>query len=95
MEVRGQARHAGVKEGPKASALVEMAHKILELEGLNDPAKGVSINVGTIEGGKANNIVPDYAMAGFEFRFWDAEAEAATVSRIKEIAARMLDTSIE
>jgi glutamate carboxypeptidase len=88
LEVKGQARHAGVKEGPKASALLEMAHKILELEDLNDPEKGVSVNVGTVEGGQANNIVPDHARAGFEFRFWDTEGETATVSRIKEISAR-------
>jgi len=83
----GQARHAGVKEGPKASAIVELAKLILALEDLNDLNKGISINVGVISGGVANNIVPDNAQATFEFRFRRPEAEIEVVTRIQELAA--------
>ncbi len=83
----GQARHAGVKEGPKASAIVEMARLILALEGLNDLEKGISINVGTVQGGVANNIVPDHAQARLEFRFWDSDTEKEVLARFDEIVA--------
>jgi len=83
----GQARHAGVKEGPKASAIVELARTVLALEGLNDPARGISINVGTVQGGEANNIVPDLARASFEFRFRDSEAEKEVLNKVEEIVS--------
>jgi len=83
----GQARHAGVKEGPKASAIVELSRLILALEALNDLSRGISINVGVISGGIANNIVPDLAQATFEFRFRQPEVEKEVVARIQELAA--------
>ena len=87
LDVTGQARHAGVKEGPKASAIVELARMILALEGLNDHSRGISINVGTVHGGEANNIVPDLARATFEFRFRDSEAEQEVLERVQGIVA--------
>ena len=83
----GQARHAGVKEGPKASAIVELCRLILALEALNDQERGITINVGVISGGVANNIVPDNAQATFEFRFRQPEAEKEVTARIQELAA--------
>jgi glutamate carboxypeptidase len=81
----GQARHAGVKEGPKASAIVELARMVLALEGLNDHERGISINVGTVQGGEANNIVPDHARATFEFRFRDAQTEREILEGIEAV----------
>jgi glutamate carboxypeptidase len=83
----GQARHAGVKEGPKASAIVELAQMVLALEELNDSDRGISINVGTIQGGEANNIVPDLAKATFEFRFRDSEAEKEILEKVEAIVS--------
>jgi glutamate carboxypeptidase len=85
LTVTGKARHAGVKEGPKDSAIVELSRMILALEDLNDPEKGVSINVGKISGGTDTNVVPDNATALFEFRFWDGETERAVLDRIGKI----------
>ena len=81
----GQARHAGVKEGPKASAIVELSRIVLALEELNDHERGISINVGTVQGGEANNIVPDQAKATFEFRFRDSDAEREILDGIDGI----------
>jgi glutamate carboxypeptidase len=81
----GKARHAGVKEGPKASAIVEISRLILALEELNNQDRGISINVGTVKGGVANNIVPDHAQARLEFRFWDWETEKEVLARFEEI----------
>jgi len=87
LTVTGKARHAGVKEGPKDSAIEELSRMILALEDLNDHEKGVSINVGKISGGVDTNIVPDNAQALFEFRFWDPDTEKAVLARIEEIAS--------
>ncbi len=87
LTVSGQARHAGVKEGPKASAIVELARMVLALEELNDHERGIAINVGTIKGGIANNIVPDLARATFEFRFREEGAEKEILERIDGIVS--------
>lgn len=83
----GQARHAGVKEGPKASAIVELARMVLALEELNDHDRGIAINVGTIQGGEANNIVPDLARTTFEFRFRNSQAEKEILAKIDTIVS--------
>jgi len=89
LEATGQARHAGVKEGPKASAIAELARMVLALEGLNDHARGISVNVGTVHGGEANNIVPDLARATFEFRFRDSEAEKEILEKVQYIVGNV------
>jgi len=85
LTVSGKARHAGVKEGPKASAIMELSSMILALEALNDVKSGVSINVGRISGGTVTNMVPDHAEAYFEFRFWNRTTEEKTLEEIKSI----------
>lgn len=67
LTVRGRAGHAA-KGGPKASAIEELAHKILALEALNDDS-GITLNVGQIEGGIGPNTVAERAEALVDARF--------------------------
>ena len=53
----GIAAHAGLNPEGGASAILELAHVVQRLFGLNDQAKGVSINVGKIDGGLGANVV--------------------------------------
>jgi len=85
LSVTGKARHAGVKGGPKASAVVEVSQMVLALEDLNDLEKGISTNVGRIGGGTVTNMVPDHAEAHFEVRFWNRETEEEVLEKIKAI----------
>ncbi|MFV1957398.1 MAG: M20 family metallopeptidase [bacterium] len=85
LTVTGEAHHAGVWKGPKASAVLELSRMIMALEALNDREKKVSLNVGKISGGTASNVIPDLARASFEFRFWDKETENEVLGKIKEI----------
>lgn len=98
LTVTGEAQHAGVWEGPKASAILELSHMVQALEALNDSDRGISLNVGKISGGTTTNVIPDLATASFEFRFWDGDAEKDTLQRINEIvnnpANRMTSASV-
>jgi glutamate carboxypeptidase len=85
LDVTGSPRHAGVKSGPKASAIVELARMVLELEQLNEMGQGIMCNVGVISGGVQTNIVPDQAHAMFEVRYWETAQENQVRSRIREI----------
>jgi glutamate carboxypeptidase len=55
--VKGRAAHAGLSPGEGTSAILELSHQIQRLFALNDPSRGVSVNVGTIDGGVRPNVV--------------------------------------
>ncbi len=88
LTVTGRAGHAGGMKEPKASAIAELARKIPELEALNDWDRGISLNVGTVTGGRATNIIPDHAAARFEYRFWNEENEQDVHRGVEEIVGR-------
>lgn len=68
LEVQGKAAHAGVAPEQGASAVVELAHQILRIQALNDPASGTTVNVGTVQGGTTPNVVPARASAQVDAR---------------------------
>lgn len=69
LTVKGRAGHAAFAGTDKASAILEMAHKTLAIEALNDPNRGISANVGTVTGGIGPNTVAEHAEARLDFRF--------------------------
>ena len=66
--VRGVAAHAGIDPRKGASAVHELAHQIVALEGLRDLERGVSVNVGVIAGGTRGNVVAEEAHAIVDVR---------------------------
>lgn len=56
--VRGRAAHAGARPQDGRSAIRAAARLVLELEALNDTDRGVTVTVGTIQGGTGRNTVP-------------------------------------
>lgn len=66
--VRGQAAHAGLDPGRGASAILELSYMIQALFALNDPARGVTVNVGTIDGGLGPNVVAPESCAVVDVR---------------------------
>ncbi len=67
--IQGKAGHAAFATKQKSSAILELAHKIIEFEALNDFEKGISINVGKIDGGIGPNTIPEFANAQIDFRY--------------------------
>ena len=55
--VEGIAAHAGLDPEGGASAILELSYLIQTLFALNDPARGTTVNVGTIEGGLGPNVI--------------------------------------
>ncbi len=56
--LHGRAAHAGVRPQAGRSAIRAAARLVLELEALNDMERGITVTVGTIEGGTGRNTVP-------------------------------------
>jgi glutamate carboxypeptidase len=61
--VLGRAAHAGTEPEEGVSAILELAHQIEELFALNDPERGITVNVGTIDGGLRPNVIAAEASA--------------------------------
>ncbi len=83
--VKGRAGHAAFAGADKASAILELAHKIIALERLNDYQRKIIVNVGEIKGGIGSNTVADSAVAEIDTRFLvlaHAEETAANIERI-------------
>ena len=66
--VHGEAAHAGLDPGAGASAILELAHVIQQLFALNDLERGVTVNVGTIDGGLRPNVVAPRSTAVIDVR---------------------------
>lgn len=66
--VRGVSAHAGIDPGKGASAILELAHQIVALQSLQDLARGISVNVGVIEGGTRANVIAERASATVDVR---------------------------
>jgi glutamate carboxypeptidase len=67
LHVTGRAAHAA-EPSNGVSAIDELAHQILALKRLGDAAGGVTVNVGLIHGGTAENVVAAEAVAEFDVR---------------------------
>jgi glutamate carboxypeptidase len=66
--VHGVAAHAGVDPSRGASAIHELARQILAVEKLQDPDRGITVNVGLISGGSRTNVVAERAEAAIDLR---------------------------
>ena len=66
--VHGKAAHAGLDPEGGASAILELSHVIQKLFALNDPDAGVTVNVGTIDGGIQPNVVAPHSTCVIDVR---------------------------
>jgi glutamate carboxypeptidase len=78
--VTGRAAHAGASPEQGVSAILELSQQVQELFALSDPEQGVTVNVGTIDGGLRANVVAPEATALVDVRA-PTEAAATAVAR--------------
>jgi glutamate carboxypeptidase len=86
--VEGKAAHAGLDPGAGASAILELSHVIQSLFSLNDLDRGVTVNVGTIDGGLRPNVVAPKSQAVVDVRVAtqkDAEQIESTIRGLESV----------
>ena len=71
MTVKGRASHAGVRHEDGRSAIHELARQIVRIEGKTDYKRGITCNVGLINGGTGVNVVPAECTAEIDLRVPD------------------------
>ena len=84
-EVDGVAAHAGINPAAGASAIDALARKILALHALNDPAAGLTVNVGVIGGGIVPNMVAPLARAEVDIRYTAALDPDELLARVRAV----------
>ncbi|WP_096156843.1 MULTISPECIES: M20 family metallopeptidase [Bacillus] len=85
--VKGKSAHAGIEPQKGRSAIEELAYKVIQLNGLTDYKKGISVNVGLIEGGSSVNTIPPMAVAHVDIRISEIEQAEYVEQKIKEICS--------
>jgi glutamate carboxypeptidase len=88
IEVKGVAVHAGNEPENGRSAILEIAHKVIDIQKLTDWEKGITFNVGVIQGGTVPNAVPDYAKISVDVRYLNPEFLPGIKQQFNEVAAK-------
>jgi glutamate carboxypeptidase len=95
IRVRGKAAHAGLDPGKGASAILELSLIIQKLFALNDAERGITVNVGTIDGGISPNVVAPQSEAVVDVRAPTAEDAAYIERAIHSLKAETPGTEVE
>ena len=64
----GRPAHSGARHQDGRSAILEMARQVIAIEAMTDYERGITLNVGQIEGGTADNVVPQNCVAAIDLR---------------------------
>lgn len=83
----GRAAHAGRDPGAGRNAILALAEYLPQAHALNGQLQGVMLNVGSIRGGGAVNIVPNLASAELNIRTTRTEDAALVLARLRDLAA--------
>ncbi|MCJ2083715.1 glutamate carboxypeptidase [Methylobacterium sp. J-090] len=96
LAVKGRASHAGGAPEAGRNAVVELAHQILQLQDLGDPAKGTSLHWTVMHGGTKPNIIPDDAKAEGDMRYFLPSEYDRVLTQARRIvgAHRVPDTQV-
>ncbi len=95
VRAKGRAAHAGLDPESGASAILELTHQIQALFALNDPATGVTVNVGTIDGGLGANVIAPEASAQVDVRVYTSTQAEAVDEAIRRLQSVDPDVRIE
>src|SRR5271170_7110797 len=68
LKVTGKAAHSGLDFEKGESAIIELARQIIAISKLIDLKRGLTLNVGTVQGGTRANVIPAEASAVLDVR---------------------------
>lgn len=86
VRAHGKAAHVGRDFASGVSAVTALAGTLVELAGFPDPARGLILSVGPLQGGTATNAVPDFAAAWGNVRFADEDGAQELAARLEAAA---------
>lgn len=87
-DIEGKASHSGGNFQAGISAIGELAHKIVAIHALTDLERGITLNVGLVEGGQSVNTVAPWARGQIDLRYVKPEDREEIVAKIHDIIGR-------
>jgi glutamate carboxypeptidase len=87
--VRGRSAHAGRDFASGRSALLAAAKISLELHAINETVPGVTVNIGSIDGGSPANVVPDLAICRVNIRTTEPVDEKRALGAVEKSVAEL------
>ena len=93
--VRGKAAHAGLDPAKGVNAIVELSQQVQRLYAMNDPDKGISVNIGMIEGGISPNVIAPLSKAVIDVRVLKATDGDVITKKIKDLKPIHKDVVME
>jgi glutamate carboxypeptidase len=82
--IKGVPAHSGTRPQDGRSAIRELANVIQTLEAMNDPKRGITVNVGVVKGGTRPNVIAEQAYA-------EVDARLPTIADAEEIVPKILN----
>ena len=95
LQVTGKAAHAGLDPEKGVSAILEMSYVVQQLHALNDPEKGITVNVGTIEGGLQSNVVPPSSHIKIDVRVPSMQDAEQIERQIFQLSPKLKGTAMQ
>lgn len=93
--ITGKSAHAGLDPEAGSSAILELSHVVQKLHELNDSAEGLTVNVGTIDGGTRPNVVAAESHAEVDVRVETQEQAERVEQAIRDLHATVPGTELE
>ncbi len=94
LDVEGVASHAGADPEKGRSAILELAHQVVDLHRLADAARETTVNVGVVRGGTRQNVVAAHAEAEVDLRVRTAEEAGRADRAIRNRPTFVAGTSV-
>lgn len=92
--IKGKAAHAGLDPEKGVNAIVELAHQVQKLHAMNDFDKGITVNVGLIEGGYSANVVAATSNAVIDVRVYDQKDGDYITKKIHQLKPILNDVEL-
>lgn len=92
LDVKGKSSHAGSAPEAGRNAAMELAHQMLQLKDLGDPAKGTTVNWTLLKAGDKRNIIPSSASAEADMRYSDlSETDRVLADGQRIVQKKLID----
>ena len=94
IKVKGKAAHAGLDPKKGVNAIVELSHQVQQLFAMNDFEKGITVNVGMIEGGISANVIAPESKAVVDVRVLNRSDGEYITKKILQLKPMLPDVEL-
>lgn len=93
--VKGKAAHAGLDPEKGANAIVELSHQVQQLYAMNDFKRGITVNIGLIQGGYSANVVAAESSAVVDVRVHNSKDGDYITKKIRALKPLLSEVELK